>query len=248
MRPYHVAETYDPMTRHLLPYDNIAAYLVTRLRAYRPELNRILDLACGTGNLTIPLAQAGYQVTGLDISPEMLAVAREKAAEAGLDISFVCQNMCQSYPGEPVDAITCFYGGLNFLNSSQALREGLAAAQAALKPGGLFAFEQFAAAKMRAIFNGTRTADVGDFYVVTNSRTDESGQVMHNVTFFLREADGRYQREEEQHCLRIHPAEEIKSLLAETGFILRSISELYPQVNARLLQEVYLYIAQKGEA
>lgn len=248
MRPYHVAETYDPMTRHMLPYQDIAAYLVNELSHYRPELTTILDLACGTGNLTIPLAQAGFQMTGLDLSPEMLAVARGKAAEADLDIAFVCQDMRRPYAGAPVNVVTCFYGGLNFLNSSQALQEGLAATYAALKPGGLFVFEQFGAAKMQAIFNGTRAADLGDFYVVTDSQTDEAGQVRHNITFFLREGDGRYRREVEQHCLRIHPAEEVKSLLTDTGFSLLSVRELYPQVNARLLKDVHLYIAQRGES
>jgi SAM-dependent methyltransferase len=245
MRPYHVAETYDPMTRGMLPYGAIAAYLGEQLGRYGVEVNRILELACGTGNLTIPLALAGYEMVGLDLSPEMLAVAGEKAAEAGLAIEFVCQDMRTPYEGEGVDAVICFYGGLNFLDSQESLRAGMAAAYGALRPGGLFAFEQFGAGKMRAIFNGTRAADMGEFYVVTDSRTDETGQVTHNVTFFLREEDGRYRREEERHCLRIHPAEEVKSLLEEGGFSLLSVGELYPAVEARLLQDVYLYVAQK---
>ena len=54
---------------------------------------------------------------------------------------------------------TCFYGGLNFLNSSEALRRAFTCIYAALKPGGVFVFDQFSAAKMRTTFAGTQAAD-----------------------------------------------------------------------------------------
>lgn len=243
MRPYHVASTYDPMVS--LPYTDIAAYLTRQFHTYQPHLQTIWDIACGTGNLTLPLAQAGFQVKGLDISPEMLAIAQNKASSAQLNIPFVCQDMCEAYPGELVDAVTCLYGGLNFLNSTQALKQALAQVYAALKPGGLFVFDQFSADKMRAAFTGTRAGDWDDFSVVTRSQWFETGLITHRVTFFLREPDGRYRRDEEEHHLRSHPFDELCHLLKETGFNVLQVAEIYPQVNHRLLQDVYLFVAQK---
>lgn len=243
MRPYHVAATYDPMVS--LPYADIAAHLAAQLRAYRPDARTLWDIACGTGNLTLPLAQAGFTVQGMDLSPEMLALARQKAAAAGLPIPFVCQDMRAAYPGAPVDAITCYYGGLNFLNSTADLQQALAAAYTALRPGGLLAFDQFSAAKMRASFSGTRAGDWPDFSVVTRSQWHEPDQISHRVTFYLREADGRFRRDDELHQLRCHPFDELRRLLADTGFTLRQVSELQPHVGCPALQDVFLFIAQK---
>jgi SAM-dependent methyltransferase len=245
MRPYRVASTYDPLTLRLFPYPKVAAYISGRLHEYRPDTHTILDVACGTGNLTLPLAALGYQVAGLDIAEEMLVIARGKAAAAGLDLPFICQDMCRPYAGALVDAATCFYGGLNFLSSSEALRQAFASIHAALKPGGLLVFDQFSAAKMRAAFSGTRAGDLGEFYAVTRSTCDDTGQVTHNVSFFLREADGRYRREEEQHHIRIHPFDEIKLLLAACGFELLLIEEIYPFLQVNMLQDVYLFVARK---
>ena len=245
MRPLRLAEAYDAMASNLFPYEQIAAHLSARLQHYRPPLWTILDIACGTGNLTLPLAQLGYQVSGLDVSPEMLALAQEKGAAKGLKIPFLCHDMRQAYPHEPVEGITCFYGGLNFLTTSEALRQALAAAYAALLPGGLLAFDQFSESKMRATFNGLKVADFGDFYVSTRSRCDAAGQIVHSVTYFLPEADGRYRREEELQRLRLHPLPEIQRLLAETGFSLLAVESFYPQLPAEALQDTLLFIAQK---
>jgi ubiquinone/menaquinone biosynthesis C-methylase UbiE len=245
MQPYRVAETYDPMTLRLLPYTEIAQFILARCQAYAPAVHALLDIACGTGNLTLPLAQLGYQMTGLDRAPAMLAIARQKATASQQPITFVCQDMCQPYPGAAVDAVTCFYGGLNFLTSAAALHHCFCAVYNVLKPGGLFAFDQFSPAKMHALFTGTKAADYGDFYVITKSTCDAADQIMHNVTFFLRNGEAHYRREEEQHQLRIHPPAEVQQLLQQAGFALLTVEPFYPQVQSKLLQDVSLLIAQK---
>jgi SAM-dependent methyltransferase len=175
----------------------------------------------------------------------MLAIAREKVAAAGLDIPFVCQDISTPYTAAPVDAATCFYGGLNFLNSSEALQRAFTCIYAALKPGGIFVFDQFSASKMRATFAGSQAADFNDFFGVTRSKCDAYGQVTRTVTFFLREPDGHYRREEEHHHIRIHPFEEITSLLEAAGFVCQTVESIYPQVNVKALQDVSLFVAQK---
>jgi 2-polyprenyl-3-methyl-5-hydroxy-6-metoxy-1,4-benzoquinol methylase len=102
---------------------------------------RVLDLACGWGRTTLALARQGYQVTGFDLSPELLALARERAAGAGLAIPFV-QGTVRVLPdlGE-FDAVTAFYDDsvLSFADEAdnQAALRGVARL---LRPGGAFLF------------------------------------------------------------------------------------------------------------
>lgn len=244
MQPYRVAETYDPLMALLLPYPEIAGHVTGRLRVDLPGLRTILDVACGTGNLTIPMAQLGFQVSGLDIAPQMLAIARRKATAARLRIAFACHDMLEVHDGPPVDAVTCFGGSIHFLDGAEALRQGLAAMHTALRPGGLLAFDLFAPGKMRTLFTGTRAADHGTFYAVTTSRCDQD-RITHDVTFFLRDDDGRYRRENERHLLRVLELDTVQRALADTGFAPPTVEPLYPAVPAPYLRDVSLIIARK---
>jgi SAM-dependent methyltransferase len=236
MRPFRVAEPYDTMALRRFPYDRLASYLSARLEHYRRNLRTLYDIACGTGNLSIPLARLGYRVTGLDLSEEMLTLARRKAVEAGQEIEFIC---------------TCFYHGLNFLNSAEGVRAAFQASFAALSPGGLLAFDQYSEAKMRSNFSGVKAGDFGDFFIVTQSRCDAAGQVVHIVNYFLREPDtpatgpDRYRREDEIQLMLIYPFPQLEQWLADAGFTILSIEPLYPQVEAPALEDVFLFLSQK---
>lgn len=246
LRPYHVAETYDPMASRRLPYPAIARLVAAKLRSLSPHTHCVLEIACGTANLTIPLARQGFRMVGLDLSPEMLDLARQKTAREKLDIDYFCQDMTVSYPLANLDAIVCFYGGLNFLNSAQLLCQGFEMVSKALKPGGLFLFEQYGPGLMRSSFAGMKAADFDNFYVILKSKADEAGQISHAVTFFIRQEDGSYRREDEQHNLRIHPFEEVEQSLGQTGFKLLECNEIYPtQLNIESFADTYLFAAQK---
>lgn len=97
---------------------------------------RIVDFGAGTGRLSVPLAKAGYRVTAVDPSVEMLARLRQKAA--GLPIEVVDCRM-QDYSGGPEhDLALCVFTVLVYMLDEEALRSAVDAAAAALRPGGLF--------------------------------------------------------------------------------------------------------------
>lgn len=122
-------------------------------RAWRKKLIRrldkptaVLDLAAGTGDLSLMVARAFPEasVTGGDISPNMLAVARAKAAKRNLDITFTvvdAENL--PFPNEQFDALTCAFGVRNF----QELTKGVAEAFRVLKPGGILLILEFSTPK-----------------------------------------------------------------------------------------------------
>jgi SAM-dependent methyltransferase len=126
-----------------------AEAFVTRLSI--PAGARVLDVACGTGNTALPLARQGCKVTGVDIAPNLLVQARERAASEGLTIAFDEGDAEQlPYPDASFDAVVTMFGAMF------APRPELVASELArvLKPGGLLAManwnpESFSGAMFR---------------------------------------------------------------------------------------------------
>lgn len=244
-RAFFIVQPYDIMAHRLFDYDQVAAHLSKRLRAFCPQAETILDVACGSGNLSLPLARLGYRVTGLDVSPDMVAAARCKAAVASLNLYFICQDMRQPYSGEPVDAAVCFYGGIHFLPDDRAVGEAFQAIYAALKPGGLWLFDQFRSEAAQREFAGVKAADFGSFYIVTHSTYSPLGGITHRITWFIRQADGLYRREQETQRMRVHPWPRLVELLTDCGFVLLSQEPLSPHLSGAAAQVLSLFVAQK---
>ena len=99
------ANIYDRLQN--IDYTSFVDYYEKIFESYslKPEL--VLDLACGTGNVTIPLAERGYDMIGVDMSEEMLNIAADKAREKNLDILFLNQDMTDFELYGTVDAILC---------------------------------------------------------------------------------------------------------------------------------------------
>jgi ubiquinone/menaquinone biosynthesis C-methylase UbiE len=131
-----IARNYDA-TLHDTPLLSIDQQFV--LEHCKPP-GKILDLGCGTGRLAITLAQHGYQPIGVDLSPEMLKVLREKAAALGLDIPCVCANLVElgSFADQSFDHAACLFSTLGLVVGAEARKRVLAHAYRLLRPGGVF--------------------------------------------------------------------------------------------------------------
>ena len=103
----------------------------------------VLEICAGTGRLTLPLAEAGIDVTGLDASPLMLAAARRKAAERGLDVAFVEADMRDFDLDRRFDLVFIPFNSFQVMYSLEDAARALARVRAHLAPGGRFAFDVF---------------------------------------------------------------------------------------------------------
>jgi SAM-dependent methyltransferase len=103
----------------------------------------ILELACGTGQLTVPLASAGSQITGLDLSAPMLKVARERAAARNVSVEHLQGDMRNFDLGRRFALIFIARNSLLHLHSTEDILAAFAAVRRHLAPGGTFAFDIF---------------------------------------------------------------------------------------------------------
>ncbi len=125
-----------------VPYADWVAYLDRILKIRRVSALNVLDLACGTGNVTEILVRRGWRVTGADISKGMIAEARRKALEHGLSIAYEVQDAAElDLNGRRFELCVCLFDSLNNILDPERLSQAMHRVWEHLKPGGLFVFD-----------------------------------------------------------------------------------------------------------
>ena len=239
------AALYDRLMRDV-NRDTWAEYLLSLLGEGR---RTVVDCACGTGELTLRLARAGYAVTGQDISEEMLSVAAEKARRARLAIPFIRQDMRKLSLHHSVDAVVSACDGVNYLASRAALSEFAAAAYACLKPGGLLLFDVSSRFKLSTVLgDNTFALDEADSaYIWQNAYDPETKLIRMDLTFFAREGEGpHYARFTETHIQRAHSEREIRAALGSAGFVHVEAYEAFTREPPKETSERLQFVAEKG--
>jgi SAM-dependent methyltransferase len=136
-----------PLYRDGRHYDAMNAMIVADIPFYVEEARRaagpVLELACGTGRLTIPIAQAGVEIVGLDLTPSMLDHARDKARQAGVQISWV-EGDCRTFDlARKFSLIFIGFNSMQHLHDHASLAALFANVRKHLAPGGRFIFDVF---------------------------------------------------------------------------------------------------------
>ena len=181
---------------------------------------RTVECACGTGSLTVRLAKRGLNMTGVDSSAAMLRRAEEKARKWGIEAAFVRQDMKKLALTRRTDAVLCTCDGVNYLTGEQDVLSFFRAAHAALKPGGALCFDCSSRHKLEELMGDSFFGEERDGIATLwqNRLQRETHVLQMDVTFFVREEDGRYRRFREQHRQRAHSEREIVFWLEQAGF------------------------------
>ena len=160
------AAFYDRLTDDV-GYPQRADYIAELLMEHGMKKGIVLDLACGTGSLTLELSKRGYEMIGVDASPDMLCAAQEKCAKAGAEVLFLCQPMEALDLYGTVNAAVCTLDSLNHITDPDTLREVLRRVSLFLEPGGLFVFDVNTPYKHREVLgNHTFVYDLEGLYCV----------------------------------------------------------------------------------
>jgi SAM-dependent methyltransferase len=175
----------------------------------------VVDLGCGSGVLAERLLDEGYDVLGVDISPAMLAIARERAPAARY-----WEASAFTFEPPPCAAVTAVGEILGYAaderSGAEALADLFGRVRAALPPGGLFVFDL--AAPGRAA-DGSRDWREGDGWLVASeSRESPDGAELRRRIVSFRDAGAGWRRSEETHVLRLHRREDVLAALAGAGF------------------------------
>ncbi|MFO7955742.1 MAG: class I SAM-dependent methyltransferase [Candidatus Brocadiia bacterium] len=213
-----IADVYDELVSWA-PYDYWVEQLEARLRRHGLDPGDwILDAACGSGLSTVPWAQKGYHVVGADISEQMLAMARRRAREAGVEIELLQQDVTELHPERRFDAAICMHSGLDYILDDAELRRAFASIRGCLREGGLFSFD--------------KCLDIPSFYKddYTESRSLPScvadfeyrwdrGQRLFEQRCIVRRTDGgRPRRTEVVYHLRATPPDKLLEWVEGAGF------------------------------
>mgnify|MGYP000233479173 CR=1 FL=1 len=178
MRSYSVfAQYYDELTSNV-EYPKRAEYLLELMERLGHAPGLTLDLACGTGSLTLELYKRGVDIYGIDGSVEMLSEARTKCAEAGADILFLCQNMLSIDLYGTVDTALCTLDSLNHLKNGEELQRVFEKVSFFMNPGGYFLFDMNTLYKHQVVLgNETYVYDMDHVYCVWQNRCHAGGKV-----------------------------------------------------------------------
>ena len=214
------APLYDKLMSEDVDYNTWADYIEEIFARFGKHPKIICDLACGTGNITIPLAKRGYDMIGTDKSLQMLSLAREKAEKEGVDIMFLSQSFSELDLYGGCDAFLCMLDGFNYVLSPKLLYQIAKKIKTCfLEPDGIFIFDLSSRYKLQEyIGNNTFVYDKdGIFYVWENKFHKKYGLSDMYINFFEK-SGGKYQRFCERHLQKAYDESEIKRIFLSAGF------------------------------
>ena len=214
-----LAPFYDAINSDL-DYKRWADFIEKIFKAHmnsRPDL--VLDLGCGTGSMTLELASRGYDMTGIDSSPEMLDIARNLSDEHRKDVLWLCQDMREFELYGTVDAVVSCLDCLNHLTTYDDIKKCLSLVHNYLIPDGIFVFDVNGRFKFENIYadNTYTMEEDGAVCIWENSYDPDSRLCDFYITLFKEDFDGRYERYDDVQTERMYTLSEIKSALNESG-------------------------------
>lgn len=236
-----ISGVYDKLNQEIdyAAWANFIETCFDKYLAQRPTL--VLDLACGTGSMTLELSRRGYDMIGIDGSENMLSEALSRAKDNS-GILWLCQDMRGFELYGTVGAVTCCLDSLNYLLSPEDLFQCFSLVHNYLDPDGIFLFDMNTPYKFQNVY-GTNAYVLEDELIFDegteyeeripvycgwqNTYHPESGICDFDLSIFEGLPDGTYRRSDEHQQERCYELEKIKSLLLRAGFELIGVWEDY---------------------
>lgn len=209
----------------------------------------LLDIACGTGDMTCWFAGRSLRVLGVDISPAMLHYATLAAETQGLGAEFVAGDMRTFAPPARYDLVTCVGSSINYAPTLRDLERVIRMAYAALEPDKLFIFDLRTIQGLAIAGAGDRiVADKPDEFMILsrNSFSYETLTLTTQYTIYRYDKTTNWQRSEETHILRGYPVQAVTRLLEQVQFkLLRTVTTSFEPAESQRDVEQIIFVAQR---
>lgn len=207
------ANVYDGLM-HDVPYDTWADNLEEVFRRLGVKPKRMIELACGTGNLTNLLAKKGYDMLGVDISEEMLTIAQGKAFEQNIKVKYLNQDMRELDYSKKVEAVISFCDGINYITEDEDLLDVFESVHGVLEDEGVFIFDISSYYKLKNILGNNVIAESEEdvAFIWENYFDDETSILEFDLTIFEQQG-ALYRRSVETHVQRAYRVDEILKMV-----------------------------------
>ncbi len=225
------ARVYDTFMDEV-PYDDWASCLICALKENGIDDGLVLDLGCGTGQMTRRFAEAGYDMIGVDLSPDMLQIAQE--GSRGYDILYLMQDVRRFELYGTVRAVISTCDSLNYITDPEDLLQVFRLVNNYLDPGGIFLFDMNSRGYFEKLCADNTFAESRDecSFIWENGYDPDTRINEYDLTLFCRQENGMYERFLETHTERAYTVAEIRSLLEEAGMKMESARAAYTDETA----------------
>ena len=217
-----LAPVYDEINKDI-NYSEWADFIEKIINKELSEIpaKLVLDLGCGTGSMTLELAARGYDMTGVDSSPEMLDIARLRAEKSGIqgDILWLCQDMREFELYGTVDVVVSCLDCINHITKPSEVKKCFSLVHNYLIPDGLFIFDINGKRKFEEIYADNSYVMEGEdsFCVWQNYYNRKSKLCDFYITLFKENKNGTYDRYDEAELERMYTLASMKRMLGECG-------------------------------
>ena len=212
-----LAVSYDRLTNDV-DYAAVVAFYDKILEQEGVTPRTVVDLACGTGSVTALLAQKGWQVTGVDMSEDMLTVAWDKTQNMKNPPRFVCQPLQRLHLPRGVDLAVCALDSLDYITDPADCATAITRVYRALNPGGIFIFDVNTPEKLKAMDGQVFLDEDDDVYCVWRGEFDENTNICsYGMDLFQRSGEV-WSRSFEEHREYAYSQEQLVRYLKNAGF------------------------------
>lgn len=238
------AHVYDKLIYGDVDYKKWANKILDVCKNYNINREDYLDLACGTGNMTVELCTKFKHTWAVDMSSDMLTEAEEKIRKEKMKAKFVCENITELKLNKKFDLITCVLDSTNYILENEELIKYFKKVYEHLKDNGLFIFDINSYYKLTEILgNNLYNYDDEDLVYIWENVLENDIVDMY-LTFFKKEGD-MYRRFDEEHSERAYRSDFIEKNLYEVGFNIVEKINNYEDESIKEDTERIVYVVMK---
>lgn len=242
-----MAKVYDQLMLHV-DYDNWVDGLEYQWQKQGIMPRRVLDAGCGTGSVLLPLAKRKYQIVGIDLSSEMLAVCQDKLLQENLSATLMEMDIRQIKLSEKTDAVVCLCDTLNYMTKEKDLEQCFKSVYRVLNPGGSFIFDMHTPHYYYDILADSQWVEQEeDVVLIWENDFSQKPIIDIDLTFFVKQKNGLFKRYVEEHQQKCYQMEHIKELAEKSGLMMKYVgADLFGRPLDLSQDERMYFLAIKG--